>query len=413
MSSRPAVPRHTSAPLHGIRVADFTWVWAGPFCTLQLAHLGAEVIRVESANRICVTRLLPPWPEGQPGINRSGYFNQYNQGKLSLALDFNRPEALAVAKDLVAQSDVVCDNFAAGVMDRLGLGYEHLRRVKPDIVMISMSGYGATGPERDFVSYGPAQVPLSGMSSLTGYEGWPPMHVGVSYGDPTAGLHGAVAVLAALLHRARTGEGQFIDLSQLETTVAVLGEGIVEQVLTGQPPPRCGNRDPQMAPHGVFPCAGEQRWVAIAARDDDDWRRLAAAIGKPELAGDPRFASLAERKANETALEALIAEWTRTQRAEDVVALLQRAGVPAFVSMSNRDLAEDAHLNQSGFFVRLEHPEVGTKQHIGVPWRMSDTPCTVQRPAPCLGQHTEEVLSRILGYSAERIAELQRAQALV
>ncbi len=407
-----SAPPATSPPLAGIRVADFTWVWAGPFCTLQLAHLGAEVIRVESANRICVTRLLPPWPDGQPGINRSGYFNQYNQGKLSVALDFNRPEALAVAKDLVAHSDVVCDNFAAGVMDRLGLGYEQLRRVKPDIIMISMSGYGATGPEREFVSYGPAQVPLSGMSSLTGYAGWPPMHVGVSYGDPTAGLHGAVAVLAALLHRARTGEGQFIDLSQLETTVAVLGEGILEQVFTGQPPPRCGNRDPQMAPHGVFPCAGEQRWVALAARDDDDWRRLAAAMGMPELAADPRFASLAARKANETALEALIAEWTRTKRAEDVVALLQRAGVPAFVSMANRDLAEDAHLNQNGFFVRLEHPEVGTKLHVGVPWRMSDTPCTVQRPAPCLGQHTEEVLSRILGYSADRIAELKRAQAL-
>src|SRR5947209_4845843 len=164
------------APLAGIRVADFTWVWAGPFCTLQLAHLGAEVIRVETMNRICVTRLLPPWADGDFGINRSGYFNQYNQGKLSLSLDLKRPEGVGIAKELVAKSDIVCENFAAGVMDRLGLGYEALRQINPDLIMIALSGYGATGPEREFVSYGPAQVPLSGMSSLTGYAGWPPMH---------------------------------------------------------------------------------------------------------------------------------------------------------------------------------------------------------------------------------------------
>ncbi|MDX2171153.1 MAG: CoA transferase, partial [Deltaproteobacteria bacterium] len=220
-------------PLEGIRVADFTWVWAGPFCTLQLAHLGAEVIRVESASRTCVTRLLPPFADGEPGRNRSGYFNQYNQGKLSLALDMKHGEALAVAKDLVAQCDIVCENFAAGVMTRMGLGYEALRQVRPDLIMIALSGYGATGPESEFVSYGPAQVPLSGLSSLTGYADWPPMHVGISYGDPTGGLHGAVAVLAALLHRDATGEGQYIDLSQWETSIAVLGEGVLEQSVTG------------------------------------------------------------------------------------------------------------------------------------------------------------------------------------
>ncbi len=400
-------------PLEGIRVADFTWVWAGPFCTLQLAHLGAEVIRVESANRTCVTRLLPPWPQGKPGVNRSGYFNQYNQGKLSVALDLKHPDALAVALDLVAQCDIVCENFAAGVMERMGLGYERLRAVKPDVIMIALSGYGATGPEREFVSYGPAQVPLSGMSSLTGYAGWPPMHVGISYGDPTGGLHGAAAVLAALLHRARTGEGQYIDLSQQETSIAVLAEGVLAQSLNGTPPPRDGNRDPVMAPHGVFRCAGEQRWVAIAARDDGDWRRLAAAMGAPALAEDPRFATLVQRKANEDALESLLTDWTRAQVAEDIVVRLQAARVPAFVSMSNRDLAEDPHLNQSGVFVRLDHPEVGAQQHIGMPWRMSGTPCAVQRPAPCLGEHTDDVLRRVLGYADDRIAALQASGALV
>src|SRR5215470_5880420 len=221
------------APLEGIRVADFTWVWAGPFCTLQLAHLGAEVIRVESATRLCVTRLLPPFGDFKPGPNRSGYFNQYNQGKKSLALDLKQPEALAVAKRLCAASDVVVENFASGVMDRMGLGYEVLRALKPDLVMIALSGYGATGPDADKVSYGPAQVPLSGMSSVTGYRDFPPMHVGISYGDPTGGLHGAVAVLAALMHRARTGEGQYIDLSQWETSIAVLPDALIEHTMNG------------------------------------------------------------------------------------------------------------------------------------------------------------------------------------
>ncbi len=400
-------------PLDGIRVADFTWVWAGPFCTLQLAHLGAEVIRIESATRTCVTRLLPPFADGVPGPNRSGYFNQYNQGKLSLALDLKQPAAIEVAQDLVAQCDIVCENFAAGVMERMGLGYEALRARRPDLIMIALSGYGASGPDADFVSYGPAQVPLSGMSSLTGYAGWPPMHVGISYGDPTGGLHGALAVLAALWHRAETGAGQYIDLSQWETSVAVLGEGVLAESLGGAAPPRRGNRDPHMAPHGVFRCAGEQRWVAIAARDDTDWAALAACMDQPALAGDARFATLAARQANEDALETLIGEWTREQSAEAVVATLQAAGVPASLSMTSRDLAEDPDLAASGFFVQRDHAEIGTRLHLGIPWQMSDTPCMVERAAPCLGEHTDDVLRRIVGYDDARIAALRAAGVLV
>lgn len=402
-----------SLPLEGIRVADFTWVWAGPFCTLQLAHLGAEVIRIESANRTCVTRLLPPWYKGEFGVNRSGYFNQYNLGKLSVTLDLKQPRAVQVAKELVARSDIVCENFAAGVMERMGLGYDALRAVNPAVIMISLSGYGATGPEREFVSYGPAQVPLSGMSSLTGYAGWPPMHVGISYGDPTAGLHGAVAVLAALLHRERTGAGQYIDLSQQETSIAVLAEGILEQSMNGWQPPRCGNRDPWMAPHGVFRCAGEQSWVAIAVRDDQEWRRFATVIGEPALGTDPRFATLGARKANEDELESLVTRWTVTRASEEVVASLQAAGIPAFSSMSNEALAKDPHLCASGFFTYPDHPEVGPLQHAGIPWRMSGTPVKVRRPAPCLGEHTEDVLRRVLGYTEAEIAALREEKVLV
>ncbi|MGH8247820.1 MAG: CaiB/BaiF CoA transferase family protein, partial [Gammaproteobacteria bacterium] len=225
-------------PLEGIRVADFTWVWAGPTCTLQLAHMGAEVIRMESSRRICTLRMLPPFADGQMGTNRSGYFNQYNQGKRSIQLDISQPEGKEIARRIVAISDIAVENFAGGVIDRLGLGYEELRKVKPDLIMMSMSGYGQTGPDSGYVSYGPAQVPLSGMSSLTGYRDWPPMHVGLSYGDPNAGLHAAFAVISALLYRERTGEGQYIDMSQWEATMTVLGEGFIEQAMNGTQPPR-------------------------------------------------------------------------------------------------------------------------------------------------------------------------------
>jgi benzylsuccinate CoA-transferase BbsF subunit len=400
------------APLEGVRVADFTWVWAGPFCTLQLAHLGAEVIRVESATRLCVTRLLPPFKGFEPGPNRSGYFNQYNQGKRSITLDLKRPEAIEVAKRLCAASDIVVENFAAGVMDRMGLGYDVLRTLRPDVVMIALSGYGATGPDRDKVSYGPAQVPLSGLSSVTGYRGHPPMHVGISYGDPTGGLHGAVAVLAALLHRARTGLGQYIDLSQWETTMAVLPEAIVDYTMNGQAPPREGNRDPHMAPHGVFRAAGDDRWLAITIEDDAAWRRFAGVIGRPELAEEARFATLTARKRHEDELEELVTVWTATQEAEAAVATLQDAGIPAFVAATNRDVAEDPHLAARGFHVTLPHPEVGEMMHLGVPWRMSRSDSRVRRAAPILGQDTDDVLRDVCGYGADDIERLRAAGVL-
>ena len=401
----------SSKPLDGVRVADFTWVWAGPFCTLQLAHLGADVIRVEAAARPCVTRLLPPFADFQPGPNRSGYFNQFNQGKRSLTLDLKNPRGVEVARRLIAGSDVVSENFAAGVMERMGLGYEEVRRLRRDIIMVSLSGYGRTGPEKEFVSYGPATVPLSGFSAVTGYAGGPPMHVGISYGDPTAGLHGALAVVAALCHRARTGEGQFIDVSLWEASASLLPEALLEFTMNGRETPRRGNRHPDFAPHGVFRSAGDDRWVSIAVGSEGEWQALCHAIGDPSLAVDPRFATLADRKRNEDALEARIGEWTVQMTTEEATKRLQDSGVTAFPSMTNRDLAEDPHLNQRGFFVEAPHPEVGPRHHAGIPWKFSETPCAVERPAPCLGEHNREVLGEVLGYSTSEIEELSAAGA--
>ncbi len=399
-------------PLSGIRVADFTWVWAGPFATEQLAHLGAEVIRVETPGRLCVLRLLPPFADFQPGVNRSGYFNQYNQGKRSITLDLKHPRGVEVARRLIAKSDVVAENFAYGVMERMGLGYEDVRKIREDAIMVSLSGYGRSGPEKEFVSYGPATVPLAGYSSVTGYAGGPPMHVGISYGDPTAGLHGALAVLAALHHRAVTGEGQFIDVSLWEAAASLLPEALLEFEMNGACPPRMGNRVPEMAPHGVFRSAGSDRWVSIAVRTDEEWRSLCEAIGRPGLASDPRFATHSDRKRNEDDLEARVTEWTRGRSPEEATACLQAAGVAAFSTMTNEDLAKDPHLNERGFFVDLPHPEVGPRHHAGIPWKFSGTPCEVERPAPCLGEHTREVLERVLGYSPHEIETLKTDGAL-
>jgi benzylsuccinate CoA-transferase BbsF subunit len=409
-------------PLSGIKVADFTWVWAGPYCTLQLAHLGAEVTRIETKTRPCVTRMLPPWPDGKfDGLNKSGYFNQYNQGKKSLSLNFKHPEAKEVAWRLIKEADVVVNNFASGVMEKMGFGYDAIREVKSDIIMISLSGYGDTGPYHEYVAYGPAQVPLSGLSSLTGYKGFPPMHAGFSYADPNAGIHGAFAVLAALFHRKKTGEGQYIDMAQWECAMDLLAEGILEYTMNGREPERNGNRDPFMAPHGIFKCRDLaekvmdmtiDRWVSIVCADDAEWGRLARAMGRAELADDPRFKTLAARKANEDELEALITGWTLPQRFDEVARKLQAAGVAAAPCADNKYLCDDdQHVAQRNYWVELNHPEVGVQRHAGIPWRMSGTSTAVRVPAPCLGQHTDETLAR-LGYSKEEVESLRKIGAL-
>ena len=396
----------SAKPLAGVRVADFTWVWAGPFATEQLAHLGAEVIRIEARDRSCVTRLLPPFADFQPGLNRSGYFNQYNQGKRSLSLNLKHPRGIEVAKRLIAKSDVVAENFANGVMERMGLGYEEVRRLRPDVIMVSISGYGRSGPERDFVSYGPATVPLAGFSAVTGYKGGPPMHVGISYGDPTAGLHGALAVLAALCHRRRTGEGQFIDVSLWEAAASLLPEALLDREMNGVEPPREGNRHGLMAPHGVFRSAGQDRWVSVAVGNHEEWRALCEVVGRPEVASDPRFATVAARKQNEDELEQIVDAWTRERSPEEATRVLQAVGVAAFPTMTNQDLTEDPHLNSRGFFVDLPHPEVGVRRHAGIPWKLSRTPCAVEAPAPCFGGDNEPVLREVLGYTAAEVEAL-------
>jgi len=401
-------------PLSGIRVLDFTWAWAGPFCTMQLAHLGAEVIRIETTARpACVTRLIPPFADDTPGPNRAGYFNQYNQGKKSVLMNLARPEAIELACQMVKHCDVVADNFAAGVMDKLGLGYDKLRRFKPDLIMISMSGYGQTGPFKGFVGYGPPASAAAGMFFTTGYRGGDPGEIGISYPDPNAGVFGAFAIMAALTERALTGEGQYIDQSQWEAALVLMPEGLLQYEMNKTEPVRAGNRDFVMAPHETYRAAGEDKWVSIAVGGEDEWRALCAAMGQPQLANDPRFKTAEARKQNEDALDDMITAWTSGNDRWEIARKLQAAGVAAFPSMSNKDLADDPHLRERGYLVELEHPEVGRRKHAGIPWKMSGTPCEVRAAAPVRGAHTEEVLKSLLGYTSDRIEQLRKAEILV
>jgi len=420
-STAPLPTAHSPLPLEGVRVADFTWVWAGPVSTLQLAHLGADVIKIESAGRLDTVRSLPPMWKEERGINRSGYFNQYNQGKRSIALNLKQPEAMELAYELVRRSDVVADNFSAGVMERMGLGYERLKQIKPDIIQISLAGHGQTGPIANYVAYGPTQVPMIGLMSLTGYPGGTPREVGISYGDPNGGLNAALAVLAALHHRRRTGLGQAIDMSQWEAALPLVAEGLLALQMTGRQPPRQGNRDADEAPQGVYRCAGQpvagtatldETWLALACWSDAEWQALAGAIGRPDLAADAALATRAGRKAQEDLLEAAIGAWTATRPAADAAAALRAAGVAAQAVASTKDVAEDARLAQRGFWVELPHPECTGARHAGIPWVFAGTPLAVRRAAPALGQHTDEVLGEVLGLSPARIAALHAAGAL-
>ena len=411
--ARPG-PRHAPAPrapagsrtlpLAGVRVVDLSWVWAGPYAGMQLAHLGAEVIRVESEGRPCITRRVNPFADGVEGLNRSGDFNEYNQGKLSVQLNLKRPEAVAIVRELAAVSDIVVENFAVGVLDRLGLGWPALAKGNPQLIMVSMSGYGREGPFRERLAYGTPIVHFSGLAAFTGYVDGDPKDVGLSFGDPNQGLHAAYVVLAALWARRRTGRGQYIDFAQAEGMISVLPEGILPYSMRGEEIRRSGNRDLHMAPHGIYPCRGEDRWVTIAIRDDGEWQRFAALIG-PDVAADERFGTQADRKRNEDALDALVGAWTAPQDRWAVAESLQAAALAAFPVMDTKDLAEDPHLNERGYFVALEHPEIGRRKHGGIPWRFSETPVTVRRPAPCIGQDNDYVLQTLLGRSA---AEQQR-----
>jgi len=394
-------------PLEGLRILDFSWVWAGPICTMVLGDMGAEVIKIESNHRIDNCRVIPPFPEGEGGgVNRGGQFNTYNRNKKSCTLNLSQPGAREIAKKLVSLSDVVVENFSPPVMARLGLDYGVCRGVRTDIVYLSLSGYGATGPSREFVSYGMQLQAFAGIASLTGYPGGPPRNLGTPVADTVGGLTGAFGILAALHHRRRTGKGQYIDVSQCEALAAFCPEAIMSYTMNGEIPERVGNRDDHMAPHNVYRCKGENNWVSIAVSTDEEWRGLCRAIGRRDLIDDQRFADSPGRHRNQGELDRIVSAWAGGNRDYEAMHRLQACGVPASAVLSNAQLTNDPHLQDRGFCVEDDHPETGKRTISGVSWHLDRTPGGVRTHAPLLGEHNREVLGGLLGMGEDEIRDL-------
>jgi crotonobetainyl-CoA:carnitine CoA-transferase CaiB-like acyl-CoA transferase len=405
-------------PLAGLRVVEFTTAWAGPMAGRILAHLGAEVIHVESDTRLDSWRqhgqVFSPgrYPRDGAGArpwNRVALFNSQNENKLSLTLDVKKPGGLAAMRRLLAKTDVVLCNFTAGTLDRMGVGYEAARAVRPDIIVIEMPAFGSTGPMSHATAIGPTMEMAAGMAAMIGYPGGPPSITGPTYPDPIGAFHGAAAVMTALMHRQRTGEGQHVEVPQVEAAMHYIGEHILHAIETGAPPMPRGNHVDYAAPHDAYPAAGTDEWVAIAVTGDAAFAVLCAVIGAPALALDPRFATTADRQRNQDDLREPIARWTRQHDKHAAAAVLQDAGVTAAPVNGGRDGAASAYLAARGWFTVLDHPDIGPVAHESLPFHFSQTPGSQHRAAPAFGQDTLAILRDIIGLSEAEIAAMAAA----
>jgi crotonobetainyl-CoA:carnitine CoA-transferase CaiB-like acyl-CoA transferase len=402
-SANPGSPaQQRTGPLHGVRVLELTKIWAGPYTGKLLAFLGAEVIRVESYDSLDATRRY-----GVNDINDAPGFQAINPGKYSVQLNVRSDEGRRLIKDLVKGSDIFIENLRPGAAARLGLGYDVLRALKPELVAVSMSMYGHEGPLSYQTGYAPCFSALAGVCHLVGYEGGPPQLLNVRYGDSTYGTTAAFAAVVALLHRQRTGQGQFVDVSAVESLAAMLGDSFMEYSLTGRVPSRDGNRHPEMAPHGCYPCRADE-WISIAVRSDAEWRALCGAIGMPALSVSPQYCDTALRQTNSLELDQILAAWTRTQDARELEAALRSRGVAAFKSLNSIDLISDEHLWERGFYYHVTDGKRRSLPIVGAPWRMSATPPSINCAAPLLGEHNDYVLGELLGLS---VAQRQRLVA--
>jgi crotonobetainyl-CoA:carnitine CoA-transferase CaiB-like acyl-CoA transferase len=406
------------AALTGVRILDLSRVWAGPLATRILADLGADVIRVEAIGGHGV-RVVPDaviersrrYPNNQAGErpwNREGMYNKFNRNKRAITLQLNTPQGKAAFEQLVTTSDIVIENYSPRVMPQLGLGYERLRELNPGIIYIGMPGYGWSGPARDWVAYGTTLEPGAGLSSLMGYPDSGPYKSGVAWADPVAGLNAAAALLVALWDRRAdpAGQGQAIELAQLEGMVSFAADEILAAQARGHNRPRLGNRHPFYVPQGCYPCRGDDRWIAISVTDDAAWHALCA-----EASFDAACAAmrLDQRSDAHDALDVAIAAWTARHDQIDLMHRLQARGVAACAVLDARGLVEDPHLAARGFFVTITHPDAGTYPFPGQPIHLSETPATFRRPAPGLGQHNREVLGGILGMTDAQMDELHAA----
>ncbi len=406
-----AAPSRPPLPLEGIRVAEFAWVWAGPYAGVLLSALGAEVIKVEGPKRLDLTRRSVIWPRAEEAPQKVGpdaglVFNTMNLNKRSLTLDLSQPEGRELALRLAGECDVIYDNMRPGAMVKLGLDHENLRRTNPELIVASSSGRGHGGPETEYLGYAMVHQGVAGGAYISGYPDDHPTHSGGDV-DVMNAITLAFSVVAALHHRERTGEGQFIDYSQCEGVSSLLGEVLLEYEMTGEIPERAGNSHRSSAPHNVYRCWGVDRWLALEVHSDEEFGRLAATMGRPDLAEDQHFAAAAARKQNEGELDRIIGAWTRERDRDWLARELCNAGVAAAPSRDARDLYADSHLRARGAFVTVEHPDLGDLELVGPPFRIEGRDLTPRR-APLLGEHTDAILSGLLGLSNDELADYRR-----
>jgi len=402
----------TALPLDGIRVVDLTWIIAGPTATRFLGDFGAQVIKVEHEQAVDPIRLGRPIIGDAPTLNNSGFFNYMNRNKQSVLLNVRHPSGMDLLRRLIAVSDVVIENFSSGTLASWDLDYPQLRELREDIVYCSISGFGHSGRDKDHTTWGPTAQALSGLTYTSGLPGKPPAGWGYSFMDHTAGYYAAIAIMMTLHHRNRTGEGQHIDLSQVEAGVVLNGPAVLDATVNGRTwrreglPP--GNRawEPAVAPHNTYPCAGDDRWIAIVVASDAEWQALVRAMDEPAWAADSRFATTDGRLAAQDALDAHIAAWTAPQDDYALMALLQAAGVRAAVCQKSEDRVEnDPQFAARGWWQTLPHPELGDSLHDGVAPRLSASPGRLRSAAPLIGAHTREVLADLLGLTEAELDE--------
>lgn len=392
--------------LQGIRIIDFGHVMAGPWCTMQLASLGAEVIKIE-------TRARPDEQRAQHGkgavdnLEANSNFFEINLGKKSVSLNLTTEEGRALAKKLVATADLVLENMRPGVMKKLGLDYEELVKVKPDLIMLSLSGFGATGALKRYAAYNPCFTSVGGTSHLTGYAEKKPNTMTNSGGDARAGTAAVFAALVALKFRQETGKGQYIDSSSSEVINSMVGDQMMDYAMNRRSPKRHGNTDKVMAPHNVYRCAGADSWLSIAVGSDTEWQGLVTALGNPAWGNDAAFASAEGRKANEAQIDTLIAEWAADRQAVEAMHLLQSQGVAATPCFKASELFNDPHVLERGQVQEVDHPVLGRRKTITSPYRLSETPTHIRGSAPILGANNDEVFQSVLGMEAAEIAALQ------
>jgi crotonobetainyl-CoA:carnitine CoA-transferase CaiB-like acyl-CoA transferase len=397
---------HSHGPLNSIRVADFSVHAAGPFAGLMLAELGAKVIKIESATRLDITR-RPHTMYGKPPSS----FEQVNANKLSVCLNLKEPRALELALALVRISDLVLENFRPGVMDRLGLGYSKLRKVKPDIIMVSLSSNGQTGPESRYSGYAPMFAALGGLGHLTGYSDGPPVELRHAM-DHTGGMMAAFCAVAALCIRRGASLGQHVDVSVRDVATSFIGSALLDYAMNGREQRQQGNWDEAMAPHGVYRCQGADSWVSIAVGSEEEWQGFCRALGIPPWTREGRFADAYQRWINREELDRLLEEWTIQHTPEEATQLLQKKGVAAFPSLSANQLMKDPHLLARSAFPTVEHSDKGRQRAVAPPWRFSSTMAQIDRWTPELGQHNLEVFHGLLGLNVDEVRSLEKARII-